>query len=231
MEKNKLPVSRMSKWESIFAIGWLPVHILVLPLLLVLLFPDMSAANLNFWCYVGGGAVLSLLCIRFLFRDFARIFEQPLLIFGQALLGFALMMAANLVLNIFLAPHLPEANPNNEAVMHLARQEWLRIGFITVFAAPLLEELMFRGGVFGLLRRWNRPLAYAVCVLLFAACHTWQYALEDPIYWLYLLQYLPAGILLCWVYDRNECIWASVLMHTINNGVSLLAMWVGVAAA
>ena len=227
--ENKAPsLSRMSKWESIFAIGWLPVHVLVLPLLLALLFPDMSAANLNFWCYVGGGAVLSLLCVRFLVRDFERVFDRPARILGQALLGFALMMAANVILSWQLSFFLPEANPNNEAVMQLARQEKLRIGFITVVMAPVLEELMFRGGVFGLVRRWNRPAAYAVSILLFSACHTWQYALEDPIYWLYLVQYLPASFLLCWVYDRNDCIWTSILMHMINNSVSLWAMWLGV---
>lgn len=229
MENNKLPLSRMSKWESVFAIGWLPVHVFVLPLLMVLLFRNMSGVDLNFWIYLGGALALSLLCIRFLFRDFRRFFEAPMLIMGQALLGFALMTAANFALNYVISPFLPEENPNNQALMELARQDWLRIGFTAVVLAPLAEELMFRGGVFGLLRRWNRPAAYLVSVLLFSACHTWQYALEDPIYWLYMVEYLPASILLCWVYDRNECIWASVLMHMLNNGVSLLAMGLGVA--
>ncbi len=225
MEENKLTVSRMSRWESVAAIGWLPLHILGMPLLLFLCFPNMSGANMNFWVYAIGVLTLSLLCVRFLIRDFCRFFEAPGRILGEAMTGIALMLVANIALTWALNPFLPdEANPNNQALLDLARQEWLRIGLATLVLAPILEELMFRGGVFGLLRRWSRPAAYAFCVLLFALYHTWQYALEDPRCWLYMIQYLPAGFLLCFIYDRNECIWASILMHMINNGLSLLIM-------
>ena len=89
---------------------------------------------------------------------------------------------------------------------------------------PLVEELMFRGGIFGLLRRRSRVLAYAGSILLFAVYHTWQYALTDPRNWLYLLQYLPASFALCRCYEKTESIWTPILFHVLNNGVSLLAL-------
>ena len=111
-----------------------------------------------------------------------------------------------------------------EAILDLAKAERGRILAITIVLAPLVEELMFRSGVFGLLRRWNRYLAYGLCMLLFAMYHTWQYALTDPIFWLYLLQYLPAGYILCRSYEKTECIWTAILLPMLNNTISLLAL-------
>ena len=224
MEENSLPVSRMSNRESTAALVWLPVHVLGLPLLLARLSPQMSVANINFWTYVIGTGALCLLCAGFLRRDFDRLWERPMNILGKALLGVVLLMAANAVLNLLLSPLMPEENPNNQTLLDLAKAERQRITVITVILAPILEELIFRGGVFGLLRRKSRLLGYAVCLLLFGLYHTWQYALADPIYWLYLVQYLPAGYLLCRSYEKTECIWTPILLHILNNGISLWAL-------
>lgn len=224
MDENKLPRSRMRPWQYAGAILWLPIHVLGLPWLLLRLFPEFSMAGLNFWTYAIGAAALTLLCLSFLRRDFDRLWERPLHVLGQALLGYALLMAANLLLAILLSPLLPQENPNNEAILDLIKADRGRILAITVVLAPLLEELIFRGGIFGLLRRWNRLLAYGLCMLVFGLYHTWQYALSDPSFWIWLLQYLPAGYLLCRSYEKTECIWTSILLHVLNNSFSLLLL-------
>ena len=61
-----------------------------------------------------------------------------------------------------------------------------------VYLGPLTEELLFRAGLFGTLRHKNRAAAYAVSMLAFSVYHVWGYALDDPGYWIFLLQYLPA---------------------------------------
>ncbi len=225
MEENKLPVSRMSIWESVFAIGWIPVHMLGLPaLLLVRLFPGLSAANLNFGIYVIGTLVLSLLCLGFLRRDFDRVWERPLFVLGQAALGCLILLAICYAVSVLLRPFLPETNPNNQALVSMARSARARMTVTILVLAPLVEELMFRGGVFGLLRRWSRAAAYAVSMLLFALPHVLSYAVEDPSYWPLLLQYLAAGFLLCRSYEKTECIWTSIVLHMLNNGVTLLTL-------
>ena len=224
MEEKKLPRSEMRLWQSIAAILWLPMHIYGFPWLLLRLFPGFTVGGLNFWTYAFGAGFLTLLCLGFLRRDFDRLWERPLYILGQALWGFFLLMAANFLLAILLYAFLPQENPNNQTILDLAKTDRGRILAITVVLAPLVEELMFRGGVFGLLRRWNRWLAYGLCVLAFGLYHTWQYALTDPIFWLYMLQYLPAGFLLCRSYEKTECIWTPILLHMLNNTISLLVL-------
>ena len=225
MEENKqLPRSEMTLWQSIAAILWLPIHVLVLPLALDYLHPGFTMAGLNFWTYALGAGLMTLLCLSFLRRDFDRVWEQPLYILGQVMLGYVLLMAADFLVALLVYAVAPQENPNNEAILNLVKADRGRILAITIVLAPLLEELMFRGGLFGLLRRWNRVLAYAVCMLVFGLYHTWQYALSDPIFWIYLLQYLPAGYILCRSYEKTECIWTSILLHMLNNGLSLLLL-------
>ena len=224
MEENRLPRSEMRPWQYAGVILWLPMHVWFLPRLLQRLRPGFTASGLNFWTYAFGAGLLTLLCLGFLRRDFDRICERPFYVLGQILLGYAMLMAANLLVSILVYTLVPQDNPNNEAVLDLAKVARGRILAISIVLAPLLEELIFRGGIFGLLRRWNRWLAYVVCILVFGLYHVWQYALTDPIFWLYLLQYLPAGYVLCRSYEKTECIWTAILLHMLNNSVSLLAL-------
>ena len=224
MEENRLPRSEMRPWQYAGAILWLPMHVYGLPWLLVRLLPGLTLGGLNFWTSAIGAGLLTALCLSFLRRDFDRLWERPLYILGQAVRGYLYMIAAQFLVSLLVYAILPQSNPNNEAVLDLAKAQRGRILAITIVLAPLVEELMFRGGIFGLLRRWNRYLAYGVCMLVFGLYHTWQYALADPTFWLYLLQYLPAGFILCRSYEKTECIWTSILLHVLNNSVSLLIL-------
>ena len=91
-------------------------------------------------------------------------------------------------------------------------------------AVNLALLAMFRGGVFGLLRRYSRAAAYGASMLLFAVYHIWAFAAGDAAAWLYVLQYLPAGFLLARVYEKTDSIWTGVFLHMTVNGVSMLAV-------
>lgn len=224
MEENRLPRSEMRLWQYAGAILWLPMHAYGLPWLLLRLRQGFTVSSLNFWTYAIGAGLLTALCLSFLRRDFDRLWERPLHILGQALWGYVLLIGAEFLTALLVYALVPQENPNNQAILNLAKADRGRILAITIVLAPLVEELMFRGGVFGLLRRWNRWLGYGLCMLLFALYHTWQYALTEPLFWLYLLQYLPAGYILCRSYEKTECIWTAILLHMLNNGISVLAL-------
>jgi hypothetical protein len=49
------------------------------------------------------------------------------------------------------------------------------MGILAVFAAPLMEELFFRGFLYPVLRRWGAVLAVVLTSLAFAAVHGAQY--------------------------------------------------------
>lgn len=95
---------------------------------------------------------------------------------------------------------------------------------IVVLLAPFVEEMLFRGLVFGGLKAKSRFLAYALSCALFAFLHVWQYALvnQDITYLILMIQYLVPGLVLAWTFERSGNLWTAVLLHA---GVNALSYW------
>lgn len=94
---------------------------------------------------------------------------------------------------------------------------------IVIFLAPFVEEVLFRGLVFGNLKGKSRTVAYLVSCLLFALLHVWQFAVvrQDMTYFLLMLQYLVPGLVLAWVYDHTGTLWTAIGLHVATNALSV----------
>jgi len=98
---------------------------------------------------------------------------------------------------------------------------------IVVFLAPFVEEVLFRGYIFGNIRQRSRTAAYVVSCLLFAFLHVWQFAVVEQSlgYFMLMLQYLVPGLVLAWAYERSGTLWGSILIHMFVNAVAMWARW------
>lgn len=99
---------------------------------------------------------------------------------------------------------------------------------IVVFLAPFVEEVLFRGYVFGSLRDHSRAVAYVVSCLLFAFLHVWQFASGEILSvsrFLLLVQYLIPGLVLAWTYDRAGNLWGSIFLHMAANALYVWTAW------
>ena len=98
------------------------------------------------------------------------------------------------------------------------------VAVIVVLLAPFVEETLFRGYLFGNIREFSRPAAYAASSLLFALLHVWQFAAVNHswTYLLQMLQYLVPGLVMAWTCERAGSLWGSVLLH---GTVNALAVW------
>jgi len=222
----------MRKSEAVFGWIYLFVHsvLLIFALPYIAYFYDrltgtaMTEPQLNVVYY----AISLTLVLLFMFRYLRWSFYDLCDHIGTALLTILLFyflynFLTNLVMLLLDALLAGTTNPNDAAIngdVALAPNAMLAVA---VLMAPLVEECLFRGAVFGTLRKKSRFLAYAVSTLLFAVYHLWQYFVmdPDPTLFLYLLQYLPAGILLARCYERSGSIWTSVFLHMIINFVSV----------
>ena len=94
---------------------------------------------------------------------------------------------------------------------------------IVIFLAPFVEEVLFRGLVFGNLKSKSRTVAYVVSCLLFALLHVWQFAVvqQDLTYFLLMVQYLVPGLVLAWVYDHTGTLWTAIGLHVATNALSV----------
>lgn len=143
--------SRMSRGESLAALLYLPVHILALPLLLtwIMLRGWVGEAGANLLCYALGFMYMLAFEGRFLRREFDPLCDRPGRCLLEICVSYGLMLGLNLCVNGLLTLLLPAENPNNAAIMDMAGMEMGKISAMAVFLAPVVEELMFRGGVFG----------------------------------------------------------------------------------
>ena len=227
MEKQRIPfTSPMSRFERAAALGYIPVHIAFLPWLLIRIFgrEALSEMTLNAVCYIAAALVLFLCLRRFFRREFDALCDYGPGVLLEVARHYGVLLLCNMGIGVVLILLGQKDNPNNAAVFSLAGEDLGMTTAVAVFLAPIAEEAMFRGGVFGLLRKYSRAAAYAASMLFFSVYHIWGYALSDPTAWLYLLQYLPASFLLAWIYEKTNSLWSAIFLHMTVNGVSMLAI-------
>ena len=226
-EKSTVPfTSVMSPWERAAALGYLPVHVYLLPRLIVGVYGDRlpDELTLNVVCYTAAAVVLLACLWRFFRREFDALCDYGPGVLLEVIRHYGVLLLCNMGVGLLLILIGQKENPNNAEVFALAGEDLGMTAAVAVFLAPIAEEAMFRGGVFGLLRPHSRIAAYAVSMLVFSAYHIWNFALSDPTAWIYLLQYLPASFLLARIYEKTNSLWASIFLHMTVNGVSILAI-------
>ena len=226
MTKREIPfTSSLGKWPAVLVLLWLPIHIIGLPWLLYGVFGVSDEVMLNFVTYAIGAAYMVVVGFRFLRRDFDVLWEHPGRVILQVIGCYGAMLLMNMALSLLLNLFIDAAqNPNNEALMDMVGSEYGKMSATAIFLAPIVEEMIFRAGIFGALRRRSRVLAYVLSMAVFSIYHVWGYAISDPMCWFYLLQYIPAAWLLCRCYEYCDSIWGSVFFHMLTNYVSIQAL-------
>lgn len=213
--------------------GWilLPVFFVAFPFLfsfsaLLLgswLHTEFSEELINVVYYTLLTVCVALAFHRFLGDSLRRLLQRP----GPALTSVLLGLVFYLGLQLILSPFAVRMeNLNNERLVTQALQNPPAMFFMTVFLAPLVEETIFRGVVFGSIRRHSRLLAYLLSALLFGLLHVWQqiFTTGDFGYAILLLQYIAPSLVLAWCYDRSGNILAPMALHGAINGLSLLSV-------
>jgi membrane protease YdiL (CAAX protease family) len=101
--------------------------------------------------------------------------------------------------------------------MDVARTPELFVASLAVMAllAPLVEEAVFRGLLYGWLAgRWGTTAAWLVSSVVFAAAHV------EPAH---ILLVLPLGLWFGWLRQRTDSLWPSLIAHVVNNGLAVVA--------
>jgi membrane protease YdiL (CAAX protease family) len=107
----------------------------------------------------------------------------------------------------------------HEATEVVKQGVWWSVLFLCV-TPPVVEELAFRGVIYGLLRRhlpgWE---ALVLSSFAFAILH-----LSIPT----LVTHVPLGLYFCWLRQRGGSLWPSMVAHGLHNGWVLAQETVGV---
>lgn len=212
--------------------GWafLGLYFVVFPLLLYLvravldtrLALSFSDAAVNAAYYFFCAAVVVVLFFSFLKHGFFILLDhlpENLFALGSGLAGCVILTVALGVLP------LPVENP----ILYTYPEQFAMAPGTTVailvLLQPIIEEILFRGLLFGGLRRHGRALAWAVSIALFLIFKVWQFAIVpgqlDLRYFLLAAQYLPLALAVTWCYNIGGSIWSVILLRVLLNGASL----------
>ena len=215
--------------EIIAGLCFLPFYFLLLPAavsaaLVLLGIPELYLANLIFYILAAG--IAALLFRRLLHKSLQALY-RPAVLIRTVLLSLVLNYAAAWAVQLLALLLDPDyANANNAVLLDTYAGHIPALVLTACVLAPLLEECLFRGLIFGGLRRYGRVPAYFAAVLIFSAVHIVSYlSVLSPLQVLLsFLQYAPPAFLLCRCYERTDSLFGSMLLHALINTISLLAL-------
>lgn len=101
------------------------------------------------------------------------------------------------------------------------------LAFLTfVVLAPLAEELLFRGYLYGKLRK-TAPVWLSVIIasLAFGVAHLWA-GPDSLLQWAVMIDTFALSVVLCLLREHTGALWASVLLHAIKNGLAFYLVFV-----
>lgn len=89
-----------------------------------------------------------------------------------------------------------------------------------VFIAPIAEEIVMRGWLYGKVRdKWNIPVSIILVSLLFALLHgQWNVAVST----------FALSVILCGLREITGTIWSGMLLHILSNGIAFYLLYVAI---
>lgn len=161
---------------------------------------------------------------RFLKEAFCKALQSPLTVVYYGLIGvllyyFCTFLVSSVILR--LCPDFRNLNDASISVMASKSRIFMVIG--TVILVPTAEETMFRGLLFRGLYDRNPLAAWVLSVASFSCVHILGFiGTYTPLMLLLaFFQYLPAGIILSYLYKRSDTIVTPILTHTCINLIGM----------
>lgn len=147
--------------------------------------------------------------------------KQGIGLIGTGIAGYGAFLTAMLGLALLIGwlmgDMMPLGQTTEEIIGSAETPGEIAIYFVLVcILAPIFEELIFRGYVYGGLRRWLSPRAAIVIAgAAFAAVHLNAEA---------FLVITLIGAMLCYLYERSRSLIPGMIAHGLHNGLVLAVM-------
>ena len=140
---------------------------------------------------------------------------------GYAVIAWAAYMIVTVLLSMAAAQWLSWIDLQQSQDVgfqpHSSSRESIAAALVIVVAAPLVEEFVFRGYLFGSIRRYVPWWLTAVVVsVLFGLVHgQWNVGIDT----------FALSMVLCYVRERTGSIWAGVMVHALKNSLAFYILF------
>ena len=221
------PSRRETLWGGIYLILYISVLPLALPLGLILVFPQLDEAQINFIYFTVNFAATTVIFRKYLFRTFLDATRVPFFTLWYALLAYlGSTLLGGMVVSVIVQVYPEFMSVNDNAIGTMVQQNYALMAIGAVILAPVTEELLFRGLIFRGLYDRSPIVAHALSMVLFSLIHVSGYVgmYDWKLLFFCFLQYLVPAYCLNFAYRQSGNLLAPILMHMATNLVSLSAM-------
>ncbi len=222
-ELNDAPMKSIPLWKRIYllamGIGGLNIIAIIISVALMFL-PENQANSLTniitysvLFCAMFGIIIFDLPKFVYQFKDYRRYLYG--LLFGLAVIGFDVCYSN--IINLFYTFHVSENEETIRGVITL----YPALSIIVIgILGPICEELAYRVGLFGLIKKWSVVGAFFASTILFGLAHfTFSGNILDEL--VNLPIYLFSGFIFTFAYYKYGFI-GSMSAHILNNLISVI---------
>ena len=220
---------KLSKSIILFVVGFFVLNLLAVIFQYIALASDKwyflasgnGTAAINFSVYFMIFGIMFIVLNNDSMKFFKEFKNKETWIFGIAF-GFLLMLASSAVTSLMQLLQQGGGVNQNEAAIDSTTSLFPFLSIIIFgILGPICEEFTYRVGLFSLIKRYNRILAYVITALFFGLIHFTFSPSTIVNELINLPSYMVAGLLLCYFYDYKG-IGASTVAHITNNLFALL---------
>ena len=136
------------------------------------------------------------------------------------------IMAVMAVISIIIMKLGIGGSYNQDQISGLVRRNpYLYTLMATVFA-PFVEEIVFRGCIYRRIEAsGHKYLGFLISSLIFGLIHVITPLLQgDWSQGIYIIVYGSLGMVMCYVYEKTDSLFCSILLHMLNNAISILGV-------
>jgi len=120
-----------------------------------------------------------------------------------------------------------ESSANQDLVFKSFKESPGLIIFAALIMAPIVEELVFRGGLYRALRnRYSYKRAIFISMFAFGFIHVFASLLSGDFMDLWnIFTYMAMGFFFVKIYEETGSVFPAILLHFFNNAIALGIMW------
>lgn len=149
---------------------------------------------------------------------------------GYALVGFGIYFILYIIAIQLIHQLVPGLNLDQKQDLGFSttgQGGLLGLVFISlVILPPITEEIVVRGFLYtGLKSKLTKINAAIIASIMFAAAHL-QAGSGHPLLWIAALDTFTLSLVLVYLREKTDSLWASILVHMIKNGIAFAALFV-----
>ena len=132
---------------------------------------------------------------------------------------YIVLILTNIVLNLIFRL---ETSSNQESIEMMMQSSMIVVPFMVVIFAPIVEEIVFRGAIYRVMRKstgkWGGIL---ISAFFFGLVHVLASLLSGDYFDLInIVTYMSMGVYMALAYEKTGSLHTSIAVHMINNGIA-----------